>query len=301
MDPSTHASMNGAQHANGQSYSLLDGIQAYGASDNLQSGDDLSRYFDPELFESTTIGNGFSQPSMSLSQDFEANATRQSSTPDIMQYNVPQQSFTHHQFSQPFYNSQQMNQPTFDPRMYSRPSPSPVSFESGYTFQPQMNYTPQHFASQQMNLQQRQPSTQSQNYPPRQQQQYVNIAQRPTQLPHPQVRPPPYIVELPLLILSQNADMMRFGSFQVQDQPHQSNRFVDPSMLTANQTINSSILSHCLNCSSLTTVAGNNNNAFSAPQSYMQSTYFKPDTSLDPRSIQSLQPMPPMKSLQPGT
>ena len=223
---------------------MLDGIQPYSASDSLQNGEDLSRYFDPELFESTTIGNGFSQPSMSMSQDFDPSAARRSNTPDM--YTVPQQNFGHHQFpQQQFYNSQQMSQATFsDPRMFAQPSPSPVSFDPRYTYQPQIAYAPQHFTPQQMSIPQRQTATPSQNYPLRQQQtSYVNIAQRPSQMSHPQVRQwsPTQIIALIELILPQNPDMMRFGSFQVQDQPHQQNRFVDPSMLTASQVMNSSM------------------------------------------------------------
>ena len=190
MDPSTNTSINGTHHTNGQSYNLLDGIQSYAGPEALQNAEDLSRFFDPELFESTAIGNGYPQPSMSISQDFDSNTARQSSNPDIHQYNVPQQNFSQHQFSQPFYNSQQMNQSTFDPRFYTRPSPSPVGFDGGYPYQSQMNYTPQHFGAQQMNLPQRQTPTPTQNYPPRQQQPspFVNIAQRPPQLSHVPVR-----------------------------------------------------------------------------------------------------------------
>ena len=190
MDPSTNPAINGAQHANGQQYGLLDGIQTFAGNDTLQNGEDLSRFFDPELFDSTTIGNGFSQPSMSVSQDFDQNAGQQSSTPDIHHYNVPQQSYTHHQYSQPFYNSQQMSQSNYDPRFYSRPSASPVGFDGGYPFQSQMGYNHQHFNPQQMNLPQRQTPTPTQNYSPRQQQptSFINIASRPSQLSHVQVR-----------------------------------------------------------------------------------------------------------------
>jgi hypothetical protein len=180
--------MDGTQHAKGQPYNMLDGIQSYAGPETLQNGDDLSRFFDPEHFESTTIGKGFSQLSLPRS---DAGAGRQSHTPDIHQYNAPQQNYSQNQYSQPFYNPQQMNQSTFDPRFYSRPSPTPVSFDGGYPYQSHMGFTPQHFTAQQMNIPQRQTPTPTQSYPPRQQQQqpsqFVNIAQRPSPLPHVQV------------------------------------------------------------------------------------------------------------------
>ncbi|KAJ9611325.1 hypothetical protein H2200_004509 [Cladophialophora chaetospira] len=272
MDPSTNASMNGTQHTNGQPYnSILDGIQNYAGSDSIPSGEDIAGFFDPELFD-TTVNNGFSQASLSMSQDFDINGSRQSHTPEIHQYGASQQNFSQHQFPPQFYNSQQMNQSTFDPRLYSRPSPSPVGFDGGYSYQSQMGYTPQNFSAQQMNIPQRQTQSSSQNYPPRQQPSpFVNIAQRPSQLPH-----------------VQNTDLMRYGSFQLQDQQHQSNRFVDPSLLTANQTMHSS---------------NTNNNTFQPQQSYMHPSYFRAESTLDPRSmqgLQSLQALPPAKSPQPG-
>ncbi|EXJ59786.1 hypothetical protein A1O7_03933 [Cladophialophora yegresii CBS 114405] len=260
--------MNGTQHAKGQSYNMLDGIQSYAGSETLHNGEDLSRFFDPELFESTAIGKGFSQPSLPRS---DAGAGRQSHTPDIHQYNAPQQNYSQPQYSQAFYNSQQMNQSTFDPRFYTRPSPTPVSFDGGYQYQSPMGFTPQHFAPQQMNIPQRQTPTPTQSYQQRQQQpaQFVSIAQRPSQLSH-----------------VQSADMMRFGTFHVQDQGQQlSNRFVDPSMLTANQPTNTST---------------NGNNTFQAQQSYLPSSYFNSGPTVDPRSLQSPQLMPSAKSPQPG-
>ncbi|OCT47569.1 C-x8-C-x5-C-x3-H type zinc finger protein [Cladophialophora carrionii] len=266
MNPSTN--MNGSQHAKGQSYNMLDGMQSYAGPETLQNGEDLSRFFDPDLFESTAIGKGFSQPSLPRS---DAGGSRQSHTPDMHQYSAPQQNYSQSQYPQPFYTSQQMNQSSFDPRFYSRPSPTPVSFDGGYPYQAHVGFTPQHFTSQQMNVPQRQTPTPTQSYPPRQQQpaQFVNIAQRPPPMSH-----------VP------SADMMRFGSFHVQDQTQQpSNRFVDPSMLTANQPTNTS--------------TKNGNHTFQAQQPYLPSSYFNPGPTVDPRSLQSPQSMPSAKMPQP--
>lgn len=186
MDPSANTSMNGSHNTNGQPYNLLDGIQ-YAAQDTLQNGDDLAGFFDPELFESTTIGNGYSQSSMPMSQDFDPNAGRQSNTPEIHQYSIPQQNFPQHQYQQPFYTQQHVNQSNYDPASFyqhSRPSPSPVGFDGGYSYQPQMGFTSQSSYPQQINITQRQTPSQSRNYlqtPQQQQQPYVNIGPRPTQ------------------------------------------------------------------------------------------------------------------------
>jgi hypothetical protein len=191
MDPSANTSMNSSHHQNPQQYSILDGIQSYTGSDGLQNGDaDLSRFFDPELFDSTTIGNGFSQPSMSMSQDFDPNAARHSNTPELAQYNPPQQSFGHHQYSQSFYNPQQMNPANYDSRFYPHSSASPVAFDRGYAYPPQINYTSQSFSNQQLSVPQRQTPTPVPSYQQRQPQSspYVNIAQRPAQMSHAQVR-----------------------------------------------------------------------------------------------------------------
>ena len=190
MDPATNTALNGAQHANRQ-YGLLDGIQSFAGNDTLQSGEDLSRFFDPELFESTAIGNGFSQPSMSIPQDFEHNTGRQSTTPEIHQYNAPQHSYGQSQYAQSFYNPPQLNQPSYDPRFFSRPSASPVEFDSSYPYQSQIDYNAQHFNPQQLNVPQRQSPTLAQNYPARQQQSsspFLSIASRPSQLSQVQVR-----------------------------------------------------------------------------------------------------------------
>ncbi|KIY02647.1 uncharacterized protein Z520_01112 [Fonsecaea multimorphosa CBS 102226] len=277
MDPSTNSSLNGAQHAKGQSYGLLDGIQAYAGPDSLQNGEDLSRFFDPELFDSTTLGSSYVQPSLSMSQDYDPNAGRQSGTPDVQQYNVPQRAFSHHQFPQPFYDSRQMSQPNYDPRFYPRPSPSPVGFDSGYSYQSRIGYPNQQFGGHQLNMQRLTP-TPSQNYPSRQQQPqqqqpqpqhstFVNIGPRPTQLSH-----------------GQSNDMMRFGAFQ--DQNHQSsNHFVDPSLLNATQMMHP-----------------NSNHAFQTQQPFIAASYFKTGSTVDPRSLQEGQPMqamPPAPSQTP--
>ncbi|KIW88872.1 uncharacterized protein Z519_10356 [Cladophialophora bantiana CBS 173.52] len=282
MDPSTNSTINGAQHAKGQSYGVLDGIQAFTGSDGLQNGDDLSRFFDPELFDST-----YSQPSLSMSQDFDPNTGRQSSTPDIQQFSVPQRPFPHHQYSQPFYDSRQMSQPNYDPRFYSGPSPSPVGFDGGYHYPSQMGYSNQQFNTQQMSMPQRQTTTPSQNYPIQQQQQ-----------PQPQPQPqPPSFVNIgprpPHLSHGQNADMMRFGTFQ--DQTHQpTNHFVDPSMLNANQMMHTSRKVHSFP------------HAFQTQQPYMATSYFKSGSTVDPRSLQGGQPLQPMSLVtsqtpRPGT
>ncbi|OQU95079.1 hypothetical protein CLAIMM_01340 isoform 2 [Cladophialophora immunda] len=296
MDPSTNSSLNGAQHAKGQSYGLLDGIQAYAGSDSLHNGEDLSRFFDPDLFDSTTLGSSYAQPSLSMSQDYDTNARRQSGTPDVQQYTVPQQTFSHHQYSQPFYDSRPMSQPNYDPRFYSGPSPSPVGFDGGYPYQSQMGYPNQQFGAQQLSMQQRQTPTPSQNYPPRQQHQqpqqpqpqqstFVNIGPRPTQLSH-----------------VQSTDMRRFGAFQ--DPTHQpSNHFVDPSLLNANQMMHTSKKVDCiLHESFADIVLPDNNHPFQTQQPFMATPYFKSASTVDPRSLQGgqpLQPMPPATSQTP--
>lgn len=201
MDPSTNPSMNGTQHSNNQAYGFLNGIQPFGGSDNFQHGEDYSQFFDPALFETNTLGHGFSQqqpqqpqqppqssqPQQPMSQNFDADAPRQSNSPSLPQYNPPQQSY--HQYSQPVYDSRQMSQPTYDPRFYPRPSASPVGYDGGYAFQPHINYGNQNYNPQHLNLPPRQSPTPTQNYPPRQQQPspYVNIGPRPSQLSQVQV------------------------------------------------------------------------------------------------------------------
>ncbi|OAP59011.1 hypothetical protein AYL99_06308 [Fonsecaea erecta] len=267
MDPSTNSSLNGAQHTKGQSYNLLEGIQAYASTDGLQNGEDLSRFFDPELFDTTTIGSSYAQPALSMSQDYDPNTGRPSGTPDPQHYNnVPQRPFPHHQYSQPFYDSRQLNQANYDPRFFSRPSASPVGFEGGYSYQHQMRYPNQQFGAQQLSMQSQTPPP-SQNYAPRQQQQgqsqqlqYVNMGPHPTQLSH-----------------VQGSDMMRFGAYS--DQTHQpaNHHFVDPSMLNANQMMHT-----------------NTNHGFQTQQPYMAASYFKTGSTVDPRSLQGGQPMQPM-------
>ncbi|KIX01056.1 uncharacterized protein Z518_10122 [Rhinocladiella mackenziei CBS 650.93] len=256
MDPSTDPSTHN------QSYGFLDGIQAYSNSDNLQNGEDYSQYFDPALFENTTIGQSFSQQPQSISQNFDSNIPRQSNSPGIQQYTSAQPTYSHQQYSQSLYDSRQLSQPNYDPRFYPRHSPSPVGFDGGYPYQSPMGYPNQNYNSQHMNMPPRQDHTPTPNYPPRQQHPspYVNIGPRPSQLSQ-----------------VQNADMMHFGNFP--EQNHQpSSAFVDPSMLTGNQMIN----------------ANNNNSNFPAHQQYMPPSYFKAGSTVDPRSLQGVQPLQPM-------
>jgi hypothetical protein len=187
MDSSTNPSMNGAQHSNNPPYGFLDGIQSFAGADTLQNADDYSQFFDPALFETTTLGHGFAQQQQqqqqAMSQNFDTNGSRQSNSPGVPQYNPQPQSFAHHQYAQPMYDSRQIAQPNYDPRFYSRPSPSPVGFDGGYPYQ-QMGYGTQNFNSPHMNLPQQQTPTPTPNYAPRQQQPspYVNIGPRPPQL-----------------------------------------------------------------------------------------------------------------------
>ncbi|KAK5454264.1 hypothetical protein LTS15_006264 [Exophiala xenobiotica] len=265
MDSSTNHSLNGTQHGNNPSYSFLDGIQSF-------ANDEFSQYFDPALFENTTIGPGFSQQPQTQSlpqQTFNQNVPRQSHSP-LPQYNSPQQpTLSHGQYSQPMYDTHQLPQHNYDSRFYPRPSASPAGFDGGYGYQSQMNYNNQGFNAQHINMPQRQTPTPTTNYPPGQQRvsPYINIQARPTQMSH-----------------MQNADPMHFGNYQ--DQNHQSsNGFVDPAMLTANQIMG----------------ANSNNTNFPPPQSYLQPSYFKSGSTVDPRSLQGarpVQPTPPMASQQ---
>jgi len=193
MDPSSNTTMNGAQlhqDANGHSYNFLDGLPPYAGHDALTSGnEDFHTFFDPALFENApSLGHGYSQQSQPLPQTFNQNATRQSNSPGIPQYNASQPSFSHNQYSQPLYESRSISQTTFDPRFYPRPSPSPVAFDS-YHYQPPMNLHNQNFNSPPLTMQQRQTSTPTQPYPPRQQQPspYMNIGPRPSHLSQIQV------------------------------------------------------------------------------------------------------------------
>lgn len=218
MDSSTDQSMNGTQHSTNPSYSFLDGIQAYAGSDALSNGEDYSQYFDPALFENTTLGPGFTQQPQSVPQNFNQNVSRQSHSP-LPQYNSTQPTFSHTQYSQPLYDARQISQSSYDPRFFSQSSASPVGFDGNYGYQPPMNYNSQNYNTQHMDVPQRQTPTPTANYPSRQQQPspYVNIGPRSSQLPQ-----------------MQNADLMQYGAFQ--DQPHQSsNTYVDPTLLTANR------------------------------------------------------------------
>ncbi|EXJ95590.1 hypothetical protein A1O1_00712 [Capronia coronata CBS 617.96] len=267
--------MNGSQSANNPSYTFLDGIQSYAGSDTLQNGgEDYSQYFDPALFEASTIGPGFSQQPQHIPQSFNANVARQSHSPGLPQYNPPQPNYSLNQYSQPLYDSRQMPQQNYDSRYYPRPSPSPVGFEGGYAYQQQMPYNPQNYNAQHVNIPPRQSPTPNPTYPPRQQQPspYVNIGPRPSQLSQ-----------------VQSSEMMHYPNFQEQNlQP--SNPYIDPSMLTANQMANTN----------------NNSSNFQTHQPFIAPSYFKPGSTVDPQSLQSAQSPQSMQSatpqqLQPGS
>lgn len=186
--------MNGAQHANNQSFGFLDGIQSFATSDGLQGADDFS-YYDPALFESSAMGAGFSQQPSSLSQNFDSNASRQSNSPVLQQqYNHAQQSYPQHQYSQSLYDSRQIAQSNYDPRFYTRPSPSPVAFDAGYNYQPHMGYSTQNYNPQHLNIPQRQTPTPTQTYQPIQQQQQQQ--QQPQQQPQQQQQQPSAYVNI---------------------------------------------------------------------------------------------------------
>lgn len=192
MDSSGNAAMNGSQSAHNPSYTFLDGMESFGGSDTLHNGgEDYSQYFDPALFENSTIGQGFSQQQQQpIPQPFNSNVARQSNSPGLSQYNPPQPNYTLNQYSQPLYDSRQLPQHNYDSRFYPRPSPSPVGFDSSYPYQPQMPFNSQNYnAAQHVNMPQRQSPNPTPAYPPRQQQPspYVNIGPRPSQLSQVQV------------------------------------------------------------------------------------------------------------------
>jgi hypothetical protein len=180
MDQSTNT-----PQTNGQAFGLLNGIEDYSA-DTLQDGEDLSQYFDPELFDQEAANSGISLPSLSLGQEFNASASRQSATPELRQYGNTQQAFQPQQYQSPYFDSRQLGQSSFDPRFYSRPSASPLSFDNGYPYQSQLNF--QQYGQQQVGMQQRHSPTQLHAIPQRQSQSYVNITARPSQLSQMQVR-----------------------------------------------------------------------------------------------------------------
>lgn len=191
MDSSTNPSMNGTPHGNNQSYSFLDTIQPFATTDPLQNGEDYSRYFDPALFETTTIGHGFAQQPQSIPPTYDSNASRQSNSPSLPQYNSPQPSFQHTQYSQqPLFDTRQMSQPAYDPRFYPRPSASPVGFDGGYNYRSPLAFNNQNYNPQHMNMPQGQTPAPTANYPPRQQpgSPYVNIGPHLSQLSQIQVR-----------------------------------------------------------------------------------------------------------------
>ncbi|KAI1608948.1 hypothetical protein EDD37DRAFT_133025 [Exophiala viscosa] len=261
MDSSADQSVNGTQHTPNPSYSFLDGIESYAGSDPLSNGEDYSQYFDPALFENTTLGHGFAQQPQPVSQNFNQNVSRQSHSP-LPQYNAAQPNFSHSQYTQPLYDTRQISQSTYDPRFFSPSSASPAPFDGGYGYQPPMTYNNQNYSSQQMDLPPRQTPTPTANYPARQQQPspYVNIGPRPSQLSQ-----------------MQNADIMHYAGFQ--DQAHQSSStYVDPTMLTANRMVNTN----------------NNGASFRPHQAYLAQNYFKQGSTVDPRSLQGAQPVQPV-------
>ncbi|KIV81772.1 hypothetical protein PV11_03932 [Exophiala sideris] len=260
MDSSTDQSMNGTQHTTNPSYSFLDGIQSYSGSDPLSNGEDYSQYFDPALFENTTLGPGFTQQPQPVSQNFNQNVSRQSHSP-LPQYNAAQPNFSHTQYSQPLYDTRQISQSTYDPRFFSASSASPGPYEGGYGYQPPMTYNNQNYTTQHVDIPQRQTPTPTASYSPRQQQPspYVNIGPRPSQLSQ-----------------MQNADIMQYGGFQ--NQAQSSNTYVDPTMLTANRMVN----------------ANNDGTSFQPHQAYLAQAYFKQGSTVDPRSLQGAQPMQPV-------
>jgi hypothetical protein len=195
MDRST----NPSHHINGQTFGLLNGIEDFTGAETIQDGEDLSQYFDPELFDQEATNNGMSLPSLSLGQEFNATASRQSATPELHQYGNTQQTFQPQQYQSPYFDSRQLNQNSFDPRFYSRSSASPLSYDNGYPYQSQLNF--QQYGQQQLGMQQRQSPTQLHAIPQRQPQPYVNITSRPSQLSQMQVRQP-MIVSMTAKILT---------------------------------------------------------------------------------------------------
>ncbi|EXJ89735.1 hypothetical protein A1O3_02802 [Capronia epimyces CBS 606.96] len=277
MDSSGNASMNGSQSANNPSYSFLDGIQSFAASDPLQNGgEDYSQYFDPALFESTTIGHGFSQqPQQPMPPNFNSNVAKQSNSSGLPQYNSPQPNYGLNQYPPALYDSRQIPQQNYDSRFFPRPSASPVGFDGGYPYQQHMPFTGQNYGAQHVNMPQRQSPSPAPPYPARQPQSspYMNAGPRPSQLSQVQVWTNLAKGLKPPLTWEQSSEMMHYPNFQ--EQTHQpSNTYVDPSLLTANQ-INST---------------NNTIPQFQSHQSFIAPSYFKPGSTVDPRSLQPVQP-----------
>ncbi|KIW43390.1 uncharacterized protein PV06_04499 [Exophiala oligosperma] len=260
MDSSTNHAINGTHNSNNQAYPYLDGIQTY-------SNEEFSRFFDPALFEDTTIGPGFTQQTQQLPPNFNQDVSRQSHSP-LPQFNSPQPAYQpHNQYSQsPLYDTRQLpQQQNYDPRFYSGPSPSPLGFEGGYSFQPPMNYNAQGFNSQHMNM------------PPRQTPTPTNFAPGSGQ----KQQPPPYVnVQPSHLAQMQNPEMMHYGNYQNQSR-QSSGSFVDPNLLSTGQMLG----------------ASNNNVNFQHQQSYLgQPSYFKAGSTVDPRTLQGALPVQPAPS-----
>ncbi|KAG9788235.1 hypothetical protein ABEF93_005647 [Exophiala dermatitidis] len=266
MDSSTNGPMNGSQPANNPSYTFLESVHNFAASDALQDGgEDYSQYFDPALFDNTTIGPGFSQQQQTMSQNFNPNVARQSNSPALPQYNPSQQNYSMGQYQQGLYDSRQMPQHNYDPGFYARPSASPVGFDSSYGYHAQMPFNGQNYDTQQAHVPARQTPTPTANYQPRQQQPspYVNIGPRPSQL-------------------SQSPGMMQYPSYQEQQSQHTSNPFVDPSLLTASQLNN----------------PNQPGSSFQPHQQFIAPSYFKPGSTIDPQSLQGQQPFQPVQQPQ---
>ncbi|KIW10906.1 hypothetical protein PV08_10205 [Exophiala spinifera] len=256
--------MNGSHNSNNPAYPYLDGIQTY-------SNEEFSRFFDPALFEDTTIGPGFSQQSQPLPQNFNQDVSRQSHSP-LPQFNSPQPAYqTHNQYSQPqLYDTRPLpQQQNYDTRFYSGPSPPALGYEGGYSFQPQMNYNTQNFNPQHLNMPPRQTPTPT-NYPPASgQQQHTS--------PFVNIQPSP-------MAQMQNPEMVHYGNYQNQNR-QSSSSFVDPNLLSAGQMLGTT----------------NNNVNFQQQQQQQQSysaqpSYFKAGSTVDPRSLQGAHPVQPSPS-----
>ena len=173
MDSTTNSGMNSThvqQDANGSQYNFLNGVESYGGSSNLQSNNnEYAEFFDPALFDNSTLGHGFSQQPSPAQSAFTSNAARQSHSPALPQYHSTQPSYQP-QYQPPFYDSRSLTQSPYDPRYYSRPSPSPVPLDPSYSYQTHLGYA-QNYGQQQlsMSMPQQNPTPLQPNYQPRQQ------------------------------------------------------------------------------------------------------------------------------------
>jgi len=214
MNGSHLQNQNQNQNDNPPSYTFLNGIDLFAASDNPPSNSAAHEFnWDPELF---ATAEEFTQPSHPLASAYNQHASRQSDSPALPQYNPQQNAFTHSQYSQPLYQSRpHSTQPSFDPQYLNRPSPSPGPFEQ-YNYHSNIHHPAQGYNLG--SLPQRQASATPQTYPQRQSQPYhpyMNFSARPSQLP------PPHTTD------------SFFNSFE-QHQQQPTNNYVNPSLLTAN-------------------------------------------------------------------